>query len=43
MICNSKNKIDNWKKYNCDFCNCEMNGEAEYNNHMKSNKHKKNI
>ena len=35
------NKIENWKKYYCDICNCELNGENEYNSHMKSNKHKK--
>ena len=35
------NKIKNWKKYFCEKCNKEMNGEYEYNNHMKSNKHKK--
>ena len=35
------NKVENWKKYYCDICNCELNGENEYNSHMKSNKHKK--
>ena len=39
---NAKNyKLDIWKKYNCEICNCEMNGEKEYENHLKSNKHKK--
>ena len=38
--CN-KNKIEDWKKYFCEICNCELNGENEFNTHMKSNKHKK--
>ena len=39
---NEKNsKLNIWKKYNCEICNCEMNGEKEYENHLKSNKHKK--
>ena len=37
----TKNKMENWKKYFCETCNCELNGENEYNTHMKSNKHKK--
>ena len=37
----AKNKMEDWKKYFCDICNCELNGENEYNSHMKSNKHKK--
>ena len=37
----NKNKIEEWKRYFCDICGCEMNGENDYNNHMKSNKHKK--
>ena len=37
----TKNKMEDWKKYFCDICNCELNGENEYNSHMKSNKHKK--
>ena len=41
VINNNKNKFEEWKRYFCDICKCEMNGESEYNNHMKSNKHKK--
>ena len=41
MVNNNKNKFEEWKRYFCDICKCEMNGESEYNNHMKSNKHKK--
>ena len=37
----TKNKMEDWKKYFCDICNCELNGENEYNSHMKSNRHKK--
>ena len=37
----NKNKMEHWKKYFCDICNCELNGENEYNSHMKSNRHKK--
>ena len=37
----TKNKMEHWKKYFCDICNCELNGENEYNSHMKSNRHKK--
>ena len=37
----SKNKIEDWKKYFCEICNYELNGENEYNIHMQSNKHKK--
>ena len=37
----NKNKMEDWKKYFCEICKCELNGENEYNNHMKSNKHKK--
>ena len=37
----NKNKMEDWKKYFCELCKCELNGENEYNNHMKSNKHKK--
>ena len=37
----NKNKIEDWKKYFCEICNCELNGENEFNTHMKSNKHKK--
>ena len=37
----NKNKMEYWKKYFCDICNCELNGENEYNSHMKSNRHKK--
>jgi tRNA dimethylallyltransferase len=39
---NTKNsKLNIWKKYYCEICNCEMNGNKEYENHFKSNKHKK--
>jgi len=37
----NKNKLEEWKRYYCDICKCEMNGENDYNSHMKSNKHKK--
>ena len=37
----SKNKIEDWKKYFCEICQVELNGENDYNTHMKSNKHKK--
>ena len=37
----TKNKMEHWKKYFCDICNSELNGENEYNSHMKSNRHKK--
>ena len=37
----NKNKLEEWKRYYCDVCKCEMNGENDYNSHMKSNKHKK--
>ena len=37
----SKNKIEDWKKYFCEICQVELNGENDYNAHMKSNKHKK--
>ena len=37
----NKNKMEDWKKYFCEICNCELNGENEYNSHMKSNRHKK--
>ncbi len=37
----SNNNFKNWKKFYCEKCNKEMNGEYEFNNHMKSNKHKK--
>ena len=37
----NKNKLEDWKRYYCDVCKCEMNGENDYNSHMKSNKHKK--
>ena len=36
-----KNKMEDWKRYYCDICKCEINGENDYNSHMKSNKHKK--
>ena len=35
------NKMINWKRYHCDICNEDMNGDKEYENHMKSNSHKK--
>ncbi len=35
------NKMINWKRYHCDICNVDMNGDKEYENHMKSNSHKK--
>ena len=39
---NKKNsKLNIWKKYYCEICNCEINGDKEYENHLKSNKHKK--
>ena len=38
---NIKNKIEDWKRYYCDICKCEINGDNDYNLHMKSNKHKK--
>ena len=41
IVNNNKNKIEDWKRYFCDICKCEINGENDYNSHMKSNKHKK--
>ena len=41
IINNDKNKIEDWKRYYCDICKCELNGDNNYNLHMKSNKHKK--
>jgi tRNA dimethylallyltransferase len=35
------NNIKIWNKYYCDICKVELNGEVEYQSHMKSNKHKK--
>ena len=29
-----------WKKYNCDVCRCQLNGENEWTAHLKSKKHK---
>ena len=37
----NKNKLEEWKRYFCDICKCEINGENDYKSHMKSNKHKK--
>ena len=37
----NKNKIGNWKRYFCNICKCEINGENDYILHMKYNKHKK--
>ena len=33
--------MEEWKRYYCDICKCELNGDNNYNLHMKSNKHKK--
>ena len=41
IINNDKNKMEEWKRYYCDICKCELNGDNNYNLHMKSNKHKK--
>ena len=41
IVNNNKNKMEDWKRYYCDICKCEINGENDYNSHMKSNKHKK--
>ena len=41
IIKNNKNKIEDWKRYFCDICKCEINGDNDYISHMKSNKHKK--
>lgn len=35
------NKISIWEKFYCEICKAEMNGQHEYKNHLKSNKHKK--
>jgi tRNA dimethylallyltransferase len=35
------NKISLWEKFYCEICKTEMNGNYEYDNHLKSNKHKK--
>jgi tRNA dimethylallyltransferase len=35
------NKISLWEKFYCEICKTEMNGNYEYDNHVKSNKHKK--
>lgn len=43
VISNIENnsKLNNWKRFFCEICKCEMNGEKEYENHLKSNRHKK--
>lgn len=30
----------NWKKYDCETCKCQLNGENEWVTHLKSKKHK---
>lgn len=38
---NDNNKLLQWKKYHCDICNSDINGESERVDHYKSNTHKK--